>query len=156
MAPPRGVPMPTKVCSGCKVEKAREFFHRNRKHGDRLQSQCKDCIREATRRWRANNPERAKAKGRASSWKCGLRDKFGMTPEDYAERLEAQNGVCAICGKPETHKRDGIVKPLAVDHCHETGAVRGLLCHSCNLGLGHMKDNPAVLQAAARYLEERR
>ncbi len=65
----------------------------------------------------------------------------------------AQGGVCAICEQPETAQRSGRAKWLAVDHDHGTGAVRGLLCSNCNPMLGYAKDDPALLRAAASYLE---
>lgn len=65
---------------------------------------------------------------------------------------EEQGGVCAICGNPETDKRN---HRLAVDHCHETDKIRGLLCKSCNIGLGMFKDNTNNLTRAVAYLRER-
>lgn len=73
--------------------------------------------------------------------------------ELYNQMFEAQNGVCKICGNPETHRRNGRVKALAIDHCHKTGVIRGLLCSECNTGLGKMKDDPKILRKAAEYLE---
>jgi len=71
--------------------------------------------------------------------------KYGMTVEQYDKLLEKQNGVCAICKRsPE--------QMLAVDHCHETGRVRGLLCRSCNLGIGHLDDDVSKVWAAMEYL----
>lgn len=69
--------------------------------------------------------------------------------------LKNQGGVCAICGKPETstHK-SGTMKSLAVDHCHATGKVRGLLCSACNHGIGHLKDSKEIMRAAIKYIEE--
>lgn len=52
--------------------------------------------------------------------------------------VEAQDGMCALCGKPESVKRNGRVVRLAVDHCHETGRVRGLLCFGCNVSIGRI------------------
>lgn len=75
-----------------------------------------------------------------------LRD-YGLTPEAYYELLDQQNHVCAICGGSDEVK--GI---LSVDHCHETNRVRGLLCHRCNVGLGHFRDDPALLARAAQYV----
>ena len=78
-----------------------------------------------------------------------------MRPEEYAERLRAQGGVCAVCGQPETviDKRTGVPRELSVDHEHTTGCIRGLLCIGCNIALGHMHDSPDLLRAAADYLE---
>lgn len=82
---------------------------------------------------------------------------FGITLADYQRMLAAQDCACAICKKPETAKRDGQTKWLAVDHDHSLGrgahSVRGLLCSACNQALGHMKDDPSRLRAAADYLE---
>lgn len=64
--------------------------------------------------------------------------------------VAAQNGVCAICGNGETSKRQ---RSLSVDHDHETGAVRGLLCNRCNPMLGYARDDIAILQAAISYLQ---
>lgn len=84
-----------------------------------------------------------------------LRRKFGITGEDFARMLAAQDGVCAVCKKPETHTYpSGKVKELAVDHCHDTNVVRGLLCFNCNQGIGRFKDDPALLRAAADYLHD--
>ena len=70
-----------------------------------------------------------------------------MTPADYDALLARQNGVCAICETTEPGK------PLYVDHCHIRNEVRGLLCRSCNLGLGNFKHDPRLLRAATAYLE---
>jgi hypothetical protein len=71
---------------------------------------------------------------------------MGITAEDYDSRLAGQNGGCAICHTAPT------TKLLAIDHNHETGVIRGLLCSNCNTGLGLFKDNPTLLQAALTYL----
>ena len=87
------------------------------------------------------------------AWKeAYLQQSFGMTLQEYGEKLVAQGGKCAICGNPETHTRNGKVKALAVDHCHKTGVIRGLLCFDCNTGIGKLKDDPAVLQSAIGYI----
>lgn len=71
----------------------------------------------------------------------------------YDELAEAQGGVCEICRLPEVATtRFGVVRRLAVDHCHSTGIVRGLLCMRCNTALGAVRDDVAVLEAAAAYL----
>lgn len=66
--------------------------------------------------------------------------------------LEEQNGVCAICRQPETVKRNDKVRLLAVDHCHDTTKVRGLLCAGCNIMIGHADHNIDILTRAIDYL----
>ena len=75
--------------------------------------------------------------------------KYGLTPETYEAMLAEQDGRCAICGTTEWRSRSDHPH---VDHCHDTGKVRGLLCRGCNNGLGHFGDDPDRLEAAAAYL----
>ncbi len=89
--------------------------------------------------WRARNPLRAKQND--------LKRMFGISLADYEEMLAKQNGVCAIC-----ENKDAYFK-LAVDHCHVTGVIRGLLCSQCNRGLGCLGDSPERLRRAIAYLE---
>lgn len=92
------------------------------------------------REWRANNKKSAK--------NSDLKKHYGITTKQYEEMLTAQHGVCAICGKIET----GRFSNLAVDHCHKTGRIRGLLCSNCNKALGLFGDNPGLLRKAADYI----
>jgi ABC-type uncharacterized transport system YnjBCD substrate-binding protein len=88
-------------------------------------------------------------------WKdTHLRAKFDITLAEYGQMLIAQNGKCAICNCEETHTRGGKVKALAVDHDHETGKVRALLCAECNQMLGKAKDSEETLLAAVAYLRK--
>jgi hypothetical protein len=91
--------------------------------------------------WRGDNKDRLRARY--------LLGKYGLTPEGYAEMLEAQGGTCGLCD---------MVCPtgnnLAVDHDHGTGFNRGLLCISCNTGLGSLKDSPDILVKALNYLSK--
>lgn len=77
-----------------------------------------------------------------------LRDEHGITEEEFQNMLTAQGGVCYIC-KTDTPK--GRTK-FHIDHNHETGEIRGILCHNCNIGLGHFKDDPDLLYAGIKYL----
>lgn len=77
---------------------------------------------------------------------------FGLSEEDYLALALKQAGGCAICGSNGSEKRKHATKYLAVDHCHETGKVRGLLCTTCNTGIGMFKDSPSLLRLAAAYL----
>jgi hypothetical protein len=92
------------------------------------------------RDWRKANPEKVK--------NSELKKMFGITLEEYNSLRESQGYSCAICGKSEedTHS------DLAVDHCHVSGKIRGLLCASCNMALGLLKDDKQLLQSAIKYL----
>lgn len=79
-----------------------------------------------------------------------LRINYGITLEDYNRMSVAQNGVCKICGKIEKHQN----KSLSVDHCHDTGIIRGLLCADCNTGIGFLGESVDVLEAAIKYIQE--
>ena len=79
--------------------------------------------------------------------------KYGLTHEQFEQMKERQNGVCAICKQPETHVKRGRVCELSVDHNHDTGEVRGLLCNNCNRALGFFKDDAKLLGEAAKYRE---
>lgn len=76
--------------------------------------------------------------------------RYGITDDDYLRMVASQGGVCVICKQPET---GGRTKRLSVDHCHASKKVRGLLCGSCNRGLGSFRDDPSRLRAAAAYIE---
>lgn len=82
-----------------------------------------------------------------------LQKNYGVNMAWYNAEFEKQNGVCAICFKPETAIIKGKLLPLSVDHCHDTGKVRGLLCRRCNNGIGHMKHDVRLLQNAINYLD---
>jgi hypothetical protein len=99
-----------------------------------------------TARWRERNPEKVREQQKVRTERYRLR-KYELTGDEYEAMVAAQNGVCAICGdKPETR--------LVIDHCHTTGLVRGLLCGSCNLGVGCFKDDVERLKKAIEYLEK--
>jgi hypothetical protein len=125
-------------------------FYVDRSRPDGLRPYCKACdnARQADRR--ANVPGYADAQ-RATSYRYALRTRYGMTEAEYDAMLAAQGGGCAICSATPT---DG--KRMPVDHDHETGVVRGILCDPCNVGLGRFRDNPELLTAAVAYLHRSR
>lgn len=100
--------------------------------------------RTACRKWYAENPEKARALMRKGS----LRRRYGLTPTEYDEMSAAQGGACAICSGNRSARKC----QLAVDHCHDTNVIRGLLCTNCNAGLGYFADSPKLLMAAIQYL----
>lgn len=79
---------------------------------------------------------------------------YNLTPEDYNKMVEEHAGNCAICGGQGFELAPGQKLLLVIDHCHKSGAVRGLLCHNCNRGLGLFKDNIESLKTAIKYLEK--
>jgi len=105
-------------------------------------------IRETTRRWQKANPDKMKAYLRKSR----LKTTYGLTVEQYDAMLVAQNGCCAICSTTVPNARKTHVN-FAVDHCHKTGKIRGLLCADCNTSLGKFKEDPNLLRKAASYVE---
>ena len=82
-----------------------------------------------------------------------LQRKYGVSLGVYRAMWIGQHGECAVCGNPETATQGGRVKRLAVDHNHQTGEVRALLCSNCNVGIGSLSDSPVHLRQAALYLE---
>ena len=163
--------MLSKVCKHCGSTKPLDRFHRDRAARDGRRPECKACTaarrrawyeanreREISRvkAWQQANPERVNESQRRNrarpERKRALRDQyyrrtFGISADDFDALLAQQGGGCAICGKrPE---RDA---SLHLDHCHDTGAIRGILCLSCNQGLGLFGDDVALLDAASRYL----
>jgi formate dehydrogenase maturation protein FdhE len=80
-----------------------------------------------------------------ASRKHNLKHRYGITEDDYHEMVEKQQCKCKICGSQPN-------RPLFVDHCHKTKQVRGLLCHQCNVALGHMNDDPIRMEREANYL----
>lgn len=117
-------------------------------------------------RWVATKHDHRTKEGRAAYGKAHrkahpgfwrghyLQRDFGISLADYAAMAAAQDNVCAICEKAETMVLHGKVKALSVDHCHETGALRGLLCSDCNTAIGLFADDRGRLIAALRYLDK--
>ena len=85
-----------------------------------------------------------------------LKQTYGITLQEYQQLVVDQGGCCAICENEvdlEPRGRGKSYSGFAVDHCHDTGKVRGLLCYKCNLALGHFKDDLNILKKAIEYLE---
>ena len=119
-----------KSCSRCGEVKSIELFSRDKTTSDGRKSFCKECA----------IPKQAD---------YDLRRLYGITIDDYNRMHEAQNGLCGICQRPALPLNG---KKAAVDHDHETGAVRELLCGSCNMGIGQFDEDADRLEAAAAYI----
>lgn len=127
-----------KECRKCGETWPLDDFYRQATSKDGRGAYCKLCNKREVARYALSHPDQMRA--------SKLRYKYGIDSLDYAAMFQGQGGVCALCGSPPSGKY------LAVDHCHETGRVRGLLCGRCNTGLGHFRDSQEVLLRAAEYV----
>lgn len=147
-----------KRCGKCSEVKPLEEFHRNASSKDGRIGDCKGCRGEYLAQRKdvdlADRRRRYREAGETERRRRRIK-KYGISDDEYEALLIAQRGLCAICHLPET-KRDykyGTLCPLAIDHDHETGVVRGLLCNSCNRGIGLLKDDAQNVRRALAYLE---
>lgn len=140
-------------CKKCKETKSLDNFYL--KSGKKTHPHCKVCVRAQAKAWKANNIDRCRETNK--KWNSNnyskkryreLKQKYNTTPEHYDEMLTIQNHSCKICG---IHQ-DKLNRKLAIDHCHITGKIRGLLCLHCNALLGYCKDKVDLLDRAKAYL----
>lgn len=132
-----------KQCRKCGEAKPASFFHKHSKTKDKLSPYCKSCANARASQHYKSNPFRR--------WCFNVKRLYGITAIQYFMILDQQGGKCAVCGGDEIDSKRNDRMP--VDHCHETGRVRGILCTSCNRAIGLMKDNAAIMRKAATYLE---
>jgi hypothetical protein len=168
--------MDPKPCNKCGKLKPLSEFYASRGMRDGRRNDCIECNKAAKRERHARNPEPGRV--RAREWAAEnperraaylaeyrmrperrrvMRDlyyrrTYGISADDVDEMLDAQNGRCAICGE----KAPDRLASMHLDHDHEHGQLRGLLCLSCNQGLGKFRDDPTVLLRAIVYLRQRR
>lgn len=161
-----------KKCSQCCVEKSKSEFSKASDRVSRVRSNCKACevIRRKekyqadpqkhigyVRKWQTKNPEkvnqldkqrrqRRPAHYRAKARRLRLKQQYGLTEPQYRGMLQQQRNKCAVCGV--------LMARPCIDHCHDTGAIRGLLCIGCNTAIGSLKDSPTICRQAAAYLEK--
>lgn len=126
-----------KKCSQCKKEKPESEFYADKVTLDGLNNRCITCKKEYYQKNKRLERDRY------------LEREFGFLPGQYEKILKSQNGVCKIC-----YKICSTGKRLCVDHCRETNKIRGLLCKSCNIGIGELKHNTELLEEAIKYLKE--
>lgn len=121
-----------KVCNNCKESKPLSDYYKLKNGSDRYRGTCKKCA--------------INKKGRKERQ---LKSRYGISTEDYNKLFQEQGGCCAIC---KTHQSNLNIA-LAVDHCHSSKVIRGLLCYNCNMGLGRFKDSAELLLNAIQYLK---
>lgn len=121
--------MADKACTVCGEVKALSEFYKSKAGAQGVLARCKPCWEDANRDTK-------------------LKRMYGIGSDDYDEMYVSQGGRCKICG---THQSD-LKKALHVDHCHDTGKVRGLLCQRCNTYIAHFERDPERLLVAYDYL----
>ncbi len=141
-----------KQCSVCKETKELDQFYNVKSTKDGKGYRCKECDNKARQKWAASNPERSHLSQRQRN----LKHRFGVDLEWYEEQFKKQNYSCAIC-ETKTNKTAGERQfwNFSVDHCHESGKIRGILCNNCNRALGLFQDNPELLKKAVNYVESK-
>lgn len=135
-----------KTCTKCGTEKSLEDFCRKKKSKDGRNTQCKKCDAERFQKYKEANPEKVRESWRKAANKRNHTrrlETYGLSHGEYDELLEKCGGKCEICREEDA---------TCIDHDHDTGEVRGLLCNNCNTGIGMLKDSPAILESAIAYL----
>lgn len=125
-------------CRDCGLEKLDSDFPRNRSTGSGYGTYCKECH---------NRRGRESVRKAGGSRNYHLRQKYGVEMAEVERRIMRQGGRCAVCKMGQA---------VQVDHDHETGSIRGVVCLNCNAGMGHFRDDPALLASAAAYLRRAR
>lgn len=123
-----------KECGKCKVHKTLNDFYRHGPSKDGFRNICKECsilYRNTVGKERQ------------------LKNRYGISINQYNDLFNKQSGNCAICGVHQSELKIS----LAVDHCHKTGEIRGLLCGNCNRGIGYLKDDQRNIEKALDYLK---
>ncbi len=143
-----------KRCVACDDLKPPVEFSVDRSRPDGRNGYCRACDRKKSRAWKAahkpeiapkmrsyhkRNPEKRRA--------MELKRRYGITLEQYYDLILAQEARCAACGDDLPEDR-----APSVDHCHDTGKVRGILCNACNVSVGYMRNDPQRCLRLAKYL----
>jgi hypothetical protein len=163
-----------KSCNRCEEQKDISEFYKNSHASDGLKSICKSCTSKKAKEYYDNNPDKIKELSRKSylrdkdiisarskeNWKNNesRRKKnrlkpYNITQEELDLLLLNSDYKCNLCGVSREDHYELYKKDLHIDHCHTTQQVRGILCHSCNLGLGYFKDDKNLLSKAITYLK---
>ena len=133
----------SKKCKACHISKNTADFYPALRTKDKLRGTCKKCCMKQRR-------ARLKKADPAQRRSVVLKNKYGITTIEFDQMLMNQFYSCKICGSRDPGPK-GV---FAVDHCHKTSKVRGLLCYLCNIGLGSFRDNQDFLASAITYLED--
>lgn len=133
--------MSQKLCTACLQSKDLSLFNKNKSGKFGKHSICKKCTSERNKYRYANG----------DSYAIRLKKLYGLSVDEYEQMYKEADGKCQVCGISE----QSLNKRLAVDHCHITKKVRGLLCQKCNTALGQLNDNLEIISSLYSYLKER-
>lgn len=150
----------TKVCCRCHKRKLlNQFRHGQPKSPDGRTGACKKCLNKMAKKKYWENPQKERDKKNAQyhadpsvTRRSTLKKLYDITLEDYNALALQQKGLCAICNKPPIRNNQFKGEQLVVDHNHNTGKIRALLCARCNLAIGQFKHNIDLLKKAINYL----
>jgi len=149
--------MKTRICAKCKKRKRLNEYHKSKRHSLGRKLECADCTNKYLRD-HYNKNYKGKPETKRKQTEYHYKRKYGIEYKDYLKMYEKQKGRCLIClfifpkvGTFSKGKKDVLV----VDHCHNSGKIRGLICNKCNQGLGLFNDCPETIINAAFYLIDR-
>lgn len=134
-----------KICRKCNTEKELTEFYKHPSTADRRDTICKKCKLDNQRVDRKLNPDRHSA----YQLRRSIQTKYGISWEEYERMGDDQAWRCLICQRHQ----DDLTRRLVVDHDHETGKIRGLLCQRCNSALGYLEDSALLVGRALAHLE---
>jgi len=164
-----------KKCNKCELNKKNEEFYKNSHSSDGLKSICKNCTSITAKIYYDENIEKIKQYSQKhhlknkEEYNKRNRERFRNNPELKKKNrirpykitqeqldllMSVSNYKCNICNLSQEDNKKLFKKDLNIDHCHKTGIIRGILCHSCNLGLGYFKDKIELLDKAKIYLSK--
>lgn len=154
--------MKTKICNLCRERKSLGRFRKFSKGKYGRTARCKSCLNIIAKRKYWENPQKERDKKSAQYYanpsairRLTLKKLYGITLEDYDALVLQQKGLCAICSKPPIRNNQFKGEQLVVDHNHNTGKVRALLCARCNLAIGQFKHDIGLLKKAINYLRSK-
>ncbi len=154
--------MKTKICTKCKKSKNLSEFYKDKQKKDRLCFWCKGCSDKRYNKYiktlsakinKQNYMKEYDVKRKMVVKEKNLINKYGMTLDEWNKLFQEQNGRCAICNIHQSELHWG----LCVDHNHNTGHIRGLVCHKCNDGIGRLRADEGIyiLKQAIKYIKKR-
>lgn len=138
-----------KKCTKCGIQKPLSEFRKKIDGKFNVGAQCKFCINLAQSNTLVKKPKRTEEERKNLYKSRAFNRKYGISKEDFYVLRSKQNNKCAICeNELENDKKSHM------DHCHDTGKLRGVLCTTCNVGLGMFKDSLPIIKSAVKYLKK--